>query len=532
VSLAERMLDVWTNKQDHVWDEEMSKQYRMRSGSPKPKMVKGDDGIPTEMTDPKLEDPVLNPHGYVYEKGAKPLKIVNGNIVWLHFNDAAKKAALDEANEFIKIVQGKKSLKQLSEEDQAIFIRMYSESYHPRSYSVVGPDGSFGENAKNKTGKKDLPVAWGGYSTIRKAISIMSSSEKDSQKRISDALGKQHKVRSFYNNIVDPSSARDMKGINVLYGDVTMDTHAIAALLWLPLGGSSREVSQNFGSANTSNDSKSGLNGLYSANAEAYKRAAVKFGLLPREVQSITWEAVRMLFPATWKANIENVRAARDIWNNYLYGNITAEQAREQIWAISPASRNEDGSRRDLRTATTDDYGVGVPKWWDTVVSERGKDSVQRKTSDKGPLSFAGGDRSGSGIRDGVSGRTDRRRNAASLLPEASRGESSKSIRSAATRTVRSNSSRNGTTSPAYSRDSGGNGNRVRVLENLGVRYVNEWNPSEDLSRVYTEAGISDPKFFEIELGDLNSAAKFAELITVSQRRIEIWRCCRGQGDI
>ena len=55
-----------------------------------------------------------------------------------------------------------------------------------------------------------------------------------SEKNISDSLGNMHKIRNFYNNIVDPE-AED--------GSVTMDTHAVAAGLISPLSGTNVYIS-------------------------------------------------------------------------------------------------------------------------------------------------------------------------------------------------------------------------------------------------------------------------------------------------
>ena len=57
-------------------------------------------------------------------------------------------------------------------------------------------------------------------------------------RRSSDALGAAHKVRSFYNNILDPASDNN---------DVTIDTHAVGAAWLRALGGSSAPVAQNLG---------------------------------------------------------------------------------------------------------------------------------------------------------------------------------------------------------------------------------------------------------------------------------------------
>jgi hypothetical protein len=72
--------------------------------------------------------------------------------------------------------------------------------------------------------------AWGSYNEIGKGVSVMLNG---SQENITASLGQQHKVRNFYNNIIDPMSAE---------GDVTMDTHAIAVSLLKPLSTKSDEV--------------------------------------------------------------------------------------------------------------------------------------------------------------------------------------------------------------------------------------------------------------------------------------------------
>ena len=51
-------------------------------------------------------------------------------------------------------------------------------------------------------------------------------------------MGKRHKIRSFYNNIITPMSTE---------GHSTIDTHAVAAVHLKPLSGKSLEVDHNFG---------------------------------------------------------------------------------------------------------------------------------------------------------------------------------------------------------------------------------------------------------------------------------------------
>ena len=47
-------------------------------------------------------------------------------------------------------------------------------------------------------------------------------------------------------------------------------------------------------------------------------------------MQSITWEAVRGLFPDTFK-NAKNSQEIEDIWKQHKSGKITVDEARKQI---------------------------------------------------------------------------------------------------------------------------------------------------------------------------------------------------------
>ena len=135
-----------------------------------------------------------------------------------------------------------------------------------------------------------------------------------------------------------------------------MDTHAIAAALLIPASSKTKEVVQNFGTG-TANSGVKGQKGLYYANQAGYFLSAEENNMLPRQVQSVTWEAVRGLFTSKFKDGAKNVKSINDIWENYAEGNITIEQARQEVlekadginapsWAglISDESRDGDGT--------------------------------------------------------------------------------------------------------------------------------------------------------------------------------------------
>jgi len=215
--------------------------------------------------------------------------------------------------------------------ERAIYVRLFDETRNPRDYKIVGPEGDFLQTATTTSGAPQK-VAWGSAVEIEKAV---RSAESGGDKAIlTPLMGTQHKVRSFYNNILDPNGPA---------GDVTIDTHAVAAGLLRPLSGNSTEVHHNFGSAPakakqgedwfgaTKNSAVTGVQGNYGLYAEAYRRAAQERGVLPREMQSITWEAARGLFTDTFKRDKKAIADINSIWQKYRQGEITVDEARNAV---------------------------------------------------------------------------------------------------------------------------------------------------------------------------------------------------------
>ena len=212
---------------------------------------------------------------------------------------------------------------------KAMWLRVYDETYNERSYPIVNPEGTFGDTVKTGKGQ-NRKVAWGSLNEIGKAITAIESG--GDLKILSDAMGEQNKVRNFYNNIYNPASTN---------GDVTIDTHAIAAGLMRPLAGDATEVHHNFGSApdakkrdslwagGVSNTNVTGVKGLYGIYADAYREAAKQRGVLPREMQSITWEAVRGLYTDVRKRDKQFVEDVNNIWYKYKKGEINLQEAQD-----------------------------------------------------------------------------------------------------------------------------------------------------------------------------------------------------------
>jgi hypothetical protein len=222
---------------------------------------------------------------------------------------------------------------------QPWWLRAYDETHHSREYHLVAPEGKSAGVMTKKDGEPSN-IPWGNTKNIEKALSILND---DSLKNISDQMGDAHKVRSFYNNIVYPDSPDE---------HVTIDTHAVAAARFEPLGAGSPEVRQAWLGQGSS--SLHGQNGLYGEYAEAYRRAAKEVGVLPREMQSVTWEKVRGLFPDTFKTE-KAVNNVKSIWKQSQSGKITTDEVRARITDSSP---NKDPSWSRVPIQSAKDTGI------------------------------------------------------------------------------------------------------------------------------------------------------------------------------
>jgi len=222
-----------------------------------------------------------------------------------------------------KVAKAGTKLNDMDIESAAAFVRAYDEAFHSRSYRIVTPEGGFSGLVMNMPDKKgdikESTLMWSTYDPIEKSVSIYRNGSRDN---ISQQLGFEHKIRSFYNNIVAPNSD---------ISHVTIDTHAVAAGLFEALAGSDLAVAQNFGATGTADNI--GVGGTYGLIADAYRDAAKQVGMKAREMQSITWEAVRGLFDENMKSSMK--APIRGQWTKYKNGDQTFEQAREKIIKIA-----------------------------------------------------------------------------------------------------------------------------------------------------------------------------------------------------
>jgi len=216
---------------------------------------------------------------------------------------------------------------------KALWTRIHDEAHGDKSYQVVSPEGEYIGAAKNANGE-DKKAGWGSTTEMAKAIQVLENMHDPD--KISGLMGEKHKVRNFYNNILSPNSR---------HGDVTIDTHAVAAALYRALSGKSEEVAHNFGGGiagkpGSGGSAITGIHGTYPIFADAYRRAAEARGILPREMQSITWEAIRGLFPAKFKSQKKNVKAVDDVWRQHRNGSIPSNIARDKINELAGGINN------------------------------------------------------------------------------------------------------------------------------------------------------------------------------------------------
>jgi hypothetical protein len=210
----------------------------------------------------------------------------------------------------------------------------------PREFQDIDPATGQGRGVVKTDAGKPQRVSWGSLKEIGKALSIL---EDGSRENISNNLGDAHKVRNFYNNILDPNNPE---------GHVTIDTHAVAAGLMRMLSGKSPEVSHNFGTGGGPSSSINGVNGTYALFADAYRAAAKDLGVQPRQLQSVVWEEIRNIFPREAKRE-PHIGAVDDIWNQYGDRKITLDKAHQDVrdYAQKAAEQMEAGRKNRVLSA-------------------------------------------------------------------------------------------------------------------------------------------------------------------------------------
>ena len=243
--------------------------------------------------------------------------------------------------------------------EKAMWLRAYDEAHFGRQFREVSPDGDIlGYYLKND-GTPQL-ASHQGFANIAKVVRILEGD--GTLESISPELGKEHKVRNFFNNILNPDSPKD----------VTVDTHQIAAGLYRPLGAGSVEVAQGLSGNNlvgnparfsNTGQAETGMGGTYGLCFDATTEGAKLRGILPREMQSVSWEQLRTLFPDTLKRDKSFLAATEAIWRMVDDKQLDPEGARNLIIAeaakrgqtsekLVPSWKKYVGERKDIGIAT------------------------------------------------------------------------------------------------------------------------------------------------------------------------------------
>jgi phage-related protein (TIGR01555 family) len=304
VHLAERMLDIYKNAQNAPWSDNMER-------AAQEKIAKAGAGKTKGMT---------------AEQAA-----------------AREAKAKERKNREFAAIRGK-TLGQLDDpKDKALWIAIHDEAtqwneagdkVNTMSFNRLSPDGRKLDTYRNKDGKATSAV-WQTRDIGANAVRALESG--GDRAKLSAAMGGEHKVRSFYNNILDPASDN---------GDVTMDTHAVGAALLRALGGTDVPVAHSLGTEPKNGNkpadwvaakgsSISGASGTYGLWADAYRELAAELDppIPPRVLQSITWEAKRRLFDEDMAKDIPDKVEA--VWHSYHDGHISLSDAQQQVLTLA-----------------------------------------------------------------------------------------------------------------------------------------------------------------------------------------------------
>jgi hypothetical protein len=205
--------------------------------------------------------------------------------------------------------------------EASMLVRSWDEVYGDRRHRLITPEGKFGDFERTKSGGY-AGTGWQSFNAIRNALTSIAHPTLET---VNLAMGEAHKVRNFYNNLLDPWSP---------HKDVTVDTHAGAAGLLSPLSGNDEMTTYILGQGGPGSN-VTGVRGLYGLLADAHRVAAQERGLIPRAAQSITWEGTRGLFRPEWKGNKANRAAVAAIWKEAKDGKISKQLARQRIEALA-----------------------------------------------------------------------------------------------------------------------------------------------------------------------------------------------------
>jgi transcriptional regulator with XRE-family HTH domain len=203
---------------------------------------------------------------------------------------------------------------------KANMVRAISMAKLPQTVNEFAPDG-------NVAGLSSSPHIWMTDNVIANAFGIYND-----PKNTSKYLGNGNKVRNFYNNIADPNS-KD--------GYLTADTHALAVALNVP---TSAADAGGFGLFGGEKSFK------YALVKDAYIEVAEELGILPRQLQSVTWEAVRT---GLNEKSRKNKSKTHKLINKLKKSTLNYDERAKEIIRINPSDTPAWARKRGLTTQKT-----------------------------------------------------------------------------------------------------------------------------------------------------------------------------------
>ena len=203
---------------------------------------------------------------------------------------------------------------------KANMVRAISMAKLPQTVNEFAPDG-------NVAGLYSSPHIWMTDNVIANAFGIYND-----PKNTSKYLGNGNKVRNFYNNIADPNS-KD--------GYLTADTHALAVALNVP---TSAADAGGFGLFGGEKSFK------YALVKDAYIEVAEELGILPRQLQSVTWEAVRT---GLNEKSRKNKSKTHKLINKLKKSTLNYDERAKEIIRINPSDTPAWARKRGLTTQKT-----------------------------------------------------------------------------------------------------------------------------------------------------------------------------------
>lgn len=196
----------------------------------------------------------------------------------------------------------------------------------------VNEDGSYDVSVMEASAKSGHAPETEHRKVFEVLRAAFNGDDLDLYDKIQNNLGEGNKVRSFYNNMSDPD--------DINFTSVTIDTHHAGLLLGIPYSALNDDIKKIFKDPDPMDGVFSiggsytllGAAPFYASMKEATERFAEKHGLLPREAQSVLWEAQRQMWNTM--TSQEKGDAKKRMHRLTKDPNLTAEQMREELWKI------------------------------------------------------------------------------------------------------------------------------------------------------------------------------------------------------